>query len=60
MILSAVNKFEVLKNVDLLRKNNINIPKVIEFSDLVYKQKGIDLGNYTEIKDLIKAIYRNV
>jgi energy-coupling factor transport system ATP-binding protein len=59
-ILDIGNKFEVFKRVDFLKENNIAIPKVVEFSNIVYKKKGIDLGNYTEIKDLIKAIYRNV
>ncbi len=54
------NKEEVFKNTKLLKTHNINIPKIIEFTNKVMDKKDIKLGNYNDIKDLIKAVYRNV
>jgi energy-coupling factor transport system ATP-binding protein len=54
------SKKDVFKEINLLRDNNINIPRVAEFSNLVLEKLNIDLGNYYEVNDIIKAIYRNV
>ncbi|MDD4035958.1 MAG: ATP-binding cassette domain-containing protein [Bacilli bacterium] len=59
-VLCQGGKYEVLQNVELLRENNIGIPRVVQFCDKVYKTKNIKLGNYCEVNDLIKVIYRNV
>lgn len=47
-------------NFELLLKNNINIPKTIEFSYLVNHKKNIHLGYFKDIRDLIKDIYKKV
>ena len=36
------------------------IPKIIEFINLVYEKKGIKLNYTLDINELIKDIYRNV
>lgn len=45
---------------DLLTMNNVSIPKTIEFSNKVNRYKGIKLGYFQDIRDLIKDIYKKV
>lgn len=59
-VLLEGSKEEVFKKHSLLNKNNIELPSIIEFINKVYKEKDIKLGNYDDVKDLIKAVYRNV
>ena len=47
-------------NFELLLKNNINVPKTVEFSYLVNKKKNVKLGYFKDIRDLIKDIYKKV
>lgn len=51
---------EVLKQYHVLKENNIEIPSIIEFIHLVYEKKQCKLEYTTQIKDLIKDIYRHV
>lgn len=59
-VLCKGDKYEVYNNIELLKENNINVPQIVQFCDKVYKTKNIKLGNYCEVNDLIKVIYRNV
>lgn len=54
------NKFEILKNEDLLKENNLIMPKIIEFENYVLEEKKIKLGYRDDINDLVKDILRNV
>lgn len=54
------NKFDLFTNNKLLRKSNISVPKLIEFSNLVKVNKNIDIGYRDDINDLMKDIYRFV
>lgn len=47
-------------NFELLLKNNITIPKTIEFSYLANTKKNAKLGYFKDIRDLIKDIYKKV
>lgn len=59
-IVCSGDKFEVFRNIKVLKENNIAIPKIVEFSDKVKNKNGLNLGNYCEVNDFIKAIYKNV
>ena len=52
------DKYKVLTNYDLMKENNLKIPKVLDISNIVYEKKNIKLGYRDDIKDLIKDMYR--
>ena len=52
------NKYDILGNPDVLKKYNLPVPKVVEFSYKVLKNKGIKMGYRDDINDLLKDIYR--
>jgi energy-coupling factor transport system ATP-binding protein len=53
-------KNEVFKNNELFEKYGLAEPKIVTFIRKAKELKGIKLGNYIDIKDLMKDIYRNV
>lgn len=50
----------IFKYVSILEENNIEIPKIIEFIDIVKRKKQVCLNTTLDIKDIIKDIIRNV
>lgn len=54
------DKNKLISHVDILNYYNIYVPFLIDFSKKTLKIKGIDLGNFDDVRDLMKAIYRNV
>ncbi|MDD4298439.1 MAG: ATP-binding cassette domain-containing protein [Bacilli bacterium] len=59
-IVLSGSKNEVFKNATLLHKHGLRVPKIVEFTGKVITEKGVILGRHTDVKDLIKDIYRNV
>ena len=50
----------VYKEIDIINKYNIAIPKIVSFERLAKEKKNIKLINRKTVNDLIKEVYRNV
>lgn len=59
-ILSSGKVKELVDNCKDLSNAGIQMPKIIEFIDLVKKKKNINLEYTFDIKELMKDVYRNV
>lgn len=59
-IISSGKKMDVFTNTEIFDKYNIELPSIIQFSKLVSEKKNKKIGYYDDIKDLMKAVYRNV
>lgn len=59
--LILVDKYQVINTIPKSKyfdfMENINEPQISQIISLI-KEKGINIDNYTEISDLLKAIYR--
>jgi len=54
------NTFEVFKRVDFLKRNKVEIPKIVELTYLAKKKKNIKIDYHKDIRDIIKDIYKHV
>ena len=59
-ILISGNTYEIMQRVDFLKKNRINIPKIVEFTYLAKKKKNIKIEYHKDVRDIIKDIYKHV
>lgn len=59
-VIEQGKKYDIFTNIELLKQNNLAIPKVIEFPYLVEKKKHVKIGYRDDINDLMKDIYRFV
>lgn len=57
-VIKLEKKSEIFRNVNFFDSHKIAVPKIIEFENLVLKEKNIFLGYRDEINDLIKDILR--
>ena len=51
---------EVYGKVEFLKKNRIQLPKIVEFTYLAKKNKKARIDYHRDIRDLIKDIYKHV
>lgn len=58
-ILLSGNKKEVYTEYELLKKNRIRVPNIVEFIKLM-KDNNVNLDNVDSINELIKTIYREI
>ena len=58
-VLMNDHKYKILKETSKLKRIGIQVPKMIEFSDMVLKKKKIKIGYRDLMNDLIKDIYRH-
>lgn len=58
-IIKEGSRKDIFKDISVFKKNNISLPKIIEFIDSASKKK-IRLEITNDIKDLLKDVYRNV
>lgn len=59
-IISSGNQKELLKNSDKIKSSGVELPRIIEFINTVKKEKNVSLELTSDIKELMKDIYRNV
>ena len=51
---------EVLHRVDYLKRNGISIPNAVRFTYLANKDKDAKIDYHSDIRDIIKDIYKHV
>lgn len=51
---------ELLTNIDKIKKAGVEVPKIMDFINAVFKKKNINLEHTFDVKELMKDIYRNV
>ena len=49
-----------MQREDFLKKNRINITKIVEFTYLAKKKKNIKIDYHKDVRDIIKDIYKHV
>lgn len=59
-IIVVGDKYTIYRNMSLLKKNCIPIPKIIELEYYAFESKKIKLAYRDEINDLVKDILRNI
>ena len=59
-IIATGNTYDLMQRVDFLKKNRINIPKIVEFTYLAKKKKNIKIDYHKDVRDIIKDIYKHV
>lgn len=59
-IIKSGSKFEVFNDIEYLKNLGIETPKIAEFINLVQNEKNINLGKHDDMKELMKAVYRDV
>lgn len=54
------DKYSIYKNMNLLKKNHISVPKIIELEHYIFESKKIRLAYRDEVNDLVKDILRSI
>lgn len=59
-IITQGNTSDIFQRVDFLKRNNITIPQIVEFTYIAKKKKNVKLDYHKDIRDIIKDIYKHV
>ena len=59
-VLLEGNTEECFKNIDLLEKEQIPVPDIVEFTYLANTEKNAKIDYHKDIRDIIKDIYKHV
>ena len=59
-VLIEGNTSDIFQKVDLLKKNKIAVPEIVEFTYIVRKKKKTKIDYHKDVRDLIKDIYKHV
>lgn len=59
-LISFCDTLETYKDIDLINKHNISIPRVVKFEYIAKNKKNLKLMKSQTTNDLIKEVYRNV
>lgn len=59
-IIKEGQTFDILTNVNYLKKNKIDIPDIVEITYLALKNKKVKIDYHKDIRDIIKDIYKHV
>lgn len=51
---------EIFQRVDFLKRNGIKIPNCVKFTYLAKKEKDVKIDYHSDIRDIIKDIYKHV
>ena len=66
LVIIKDNKFitsgsrKILEDVDLLDKNKIKVPEIVEFTYKAKKKYNVKIDYHNDIRDIIKDIYKHV
>ncbi|MBE6153802.1 MAG: energy-coupling factor transporter ATPase [Firmicutes bacterium] len=59
-VLFQGDKYSVFKNIDILTKNGVKVPRIVEFLHKTECKTGKYLGDIDNVEDLTKEIIQNV
>lgn len=50
----------ILENVEFLKKNKLSVPEIVEFTYLAKSKYNVKIDYHSDIRDIIKDIYKHV
>ena len=59
-VLLTGKPIDIYKKIEILRRNNIDIPDIIDFTAIAKKKKKVRIDYHKDVRDIIKDIYKHV
>ena len=50
----------ILEDVEFLKRNSLSVPEIVEFTYLAKKKYNVKIDYHSDIRDIIKDIYKHV